>query len=153
MFHIDERWQTIHGSRHMKQTASISSFLSNYPRFMLEVFLEFFQFQLNVVNSYMDLHLVYGRWNITNSYLRLFKDGTLNTTYRHGQVWPPDSKKPEFDCFSAPDAEICYKSCRLKIKQQDNNVFLCWMEVRKANTLKFSWKFPQSIVINKMFLK
>lgn len=61
----------------------------------------------------MDLHMIYGISNETATYLRAFKGGLLNSTYRHGQRWLPDSDDVANDCFSAVNPEVCYKAGKL----------------------------------------
>lgn len=58
----------------------------------------------------MDLHMIYGISNETAASLRTFKDGMLNSSYRHGQHWLPESNDPADDCFSVTDPPVCYES-------------------------------------------
>lgn len=69
-----------------------------------------FLVQLSFVSSYMDLHMIYGISNGTAAFLRTFKNGMLNSTYRHGQHWLPDSDAVTDDCFSVTNPPICYKA-------------------------------------------
>lgn len=67
-------------------------------------------FQLSFVTSYLDLHLIYGLSNESTEFLRSFKGGMLNSTYRHGQQWLPTSTDNKTQCPSTTHPSVCYES-------------------------------------------
>lgn len=54
--------------------------------------------------------MIYGLSNESGAYQRTFKNGMLNSTYRHGQHWLPTTTNSSNDCPTYRDAKICYQA-------------------------------------------
>ncbi|CAH1100325.1 unnamed protein product [Psylliodes chrysocephalus] len=92
--------------------------------------------QLNQVNSYLDLSIIYGNTYKDHKTIRSFQNGTLLVDIRNNHEWLPSSGSDKSNCEgNLNSAEICYRSGDKRTNMSPQLTLLQTLWVRNHNNL------------------